>query len=54
MLEARVKPGLLGIGRGVAVLARCTRSGGPVATPEIGCGLCHAPLDLPLTPGDPA
>lgn len=40
-LEARVQPGFLGLGRGVRVTAACTKSGGPVAEPEIGCGLCH-------------
>jgi hypothetical protein len=41
ILEARVQPGVLGLGRGVRISATCTRSGGPVAKPEIGCGLCH-------------
>jgi hypothetical protein len=41
VLEARVQPGVLGLGRGVRVSAVCTRSGGPVTEPEIGCGQCH-------------
>lgn len=46
VLEARVQPGLLGLGRGVRVSASCTRSGGPLAEPEIGCGLCHTLPDV--------
>ena len=41
VLQARVRPGLLGLGRGIDITASCTRSGGAVATPEVGCGLCH-------------
>jgi hypothetical protein len=41
ILEARVQPGVLGLGRGIRVSAMCTESGGPVAKPEVGCGLCH-------------
>ncbi len=41
VLEARAQPGLLGLGRGVRVSATCTKSGGIVAAPEVGCGLCH-------------
>lgn len=52
VLEARVKSGLLGIGRGVQLAAHCIRSAGPVAEPEIGCGQCHGPLDLPLPARD--
>jgi hypothetical protein len=42
ILEARVQPGILGLGRGVSVSATCTKAGGPVAEPEVGCGLCHS------------
>ena len=41
VLQARVRSGLLGIGRGIEVSATCTRSGGAVPVPEVGCGLCH-------------
>ena len=41
VLEARAQAGLLGLGRGVRVSATCTKSGGIVAAPEVGCGLCH-------------
>jgi len=41
VLEARVQPGFLGLGRGVRVSATCTKSGGIVSAPEVGCGLCH-------------
>jgi hypothetical protein len=41
ILEARVQPGVLGLGRGIGVSAVCTKSRGPVAKPEVGCGLCH-------------
>lgn len=42
MLAARVRQGVLGLGRGIGITATCTRSGGAVAEPEIGCGQCHA------------
>jgi hypothetical protein len=45
VLEARVKRGFLGFGKGVEVSAHCLRSLQDVAEPEIGCGQCH--LDLP-------
>jgi hypothetical protein len=41
ILEAYAQPGVLGLGRGIRVGATCTRSGGNVAKPEVGCGLCH-------------
>jgi hypothetical protein len=41
VLEARVKSGFLGLGRGVEVSAHCLRSLQEVAEPEIGCGQCH-------------
>jgi hypothetical protein len=44
ILDAEVKSGFLGLGRGVQVTARCTRTGEAVEEPEIGCGLCHQPL----------
>ena len=45
VLEARVKRGFLGFGKGVEVSAHCVRSLQDVAEPEIGCGQCH--LDSP-------
>ncbi len=48
ILEARVQLGILRLGRGLRISATCTRSGGPVAEPEVGCGICHAlPSILP-------
>ncbi len=45
VLEARVRPGLLGlVGRGVEVTASCRKSLGKVEVPEIGCGHCHEEL----------
>lgn len=41
VLEARVKSGFLGLGRGVEVSAHCLRSLQEVSEPEIGCGQCH-------------
>ena len=41
-LQVRIRHGALGLGRGMRVTASCTKSGGPVAEPEIGCGLCHS------------
>jgi len=41
VLEARVQPGLLGLGRRIRMSASCTRSERAVPEPEIGCGLCH-------------
>lgn len=41
VLDAEVKSGFLGLGRGVQVSSRCTRAGEVVEEPEIGCGLCH-------------
>lgn len=45
VLQARVRQGVLGLGRGIDISATCVRSGGPVPAPEVGCGLCHS---LPL------
>jgi hypothetical protein len=45
VLEARVRRGILGLGRGVDVSAFCTRSHQDVKEPQIGCGQCH--LDFP-------
>jgi hypothetical protein len=42
VLQARVRPGWLGLGRGIDINASCVKSGGAVAEPEIGCGVCHA------------
>lgn len=52
ILDARVRPGLLGLGRRVIITASCTRSLSEVAEPEVGCGLCHLPEDSPA-PGAP-
>lgn len=41
VLEARVVSGLLGLRRRVEIAASCTRSGGIVQEPEVGCGQCH-------------
>lgn len=51
VLEARVRAGLLGLGRGIDITSSCTKSGGPVAVPEVGCGLCHAPPLIPPEAG---
>jgi len=40
-LRGRVTAGLLGLGRRMDITASCRRSAGPVARPEVGCGLCH-------------
>jgi hypothetical protein len=53
ILDAEAKSGFLGLGRGVKVSARCTRTGEVVEEPEIGCGLCHQPIQgLTLDEGD--
>ena len=52
VLQAHVRQGLLGLGRGIDIRATCTRSGGTVTTPEVGCGLCHTLP--PLEPGSPS
>jgi hypothetical protein len=41
VLEARVQPGILGLGRGIHISASCTKYPGTVAAPEVGCGHCH-------------
>ncbi len=41
VLQARVRPGLLGLGRRVEVSAYCKKAQQKVDKPEIGCGLCH-------------
>ncbi len=54
ILEGRVVSGPLGLGRKLEVTATCTRSLGPVAEPEVGCGLCHTGPPLgPETPERP-
>ena len=50
LLKAHVRPGILGIGRGVDISAHCERAAAPVEAPQIGCGRCHEPLDFPLAP----
>ena len=52
VLQAHVRQGLLGLGRGIDIHASCTRSGGAVTVPEVGCGLCHTLP--PLEPGSPS
>jgi hypothetical protein len=41
VLTATVRPGVLGLGRGVEVHAECLLSLGDISQPEIGCGHCH-------------
>lgn len=41
ILGARVRPGVLGLGRGVEIRAECVLSRVRVSEPEIGCGRCH-------------
>jgi hypothetical protein len=41
VLEARVRKGVLGLGRGVEITAHCSESSEPVAEPMVGCGKCH-------------
>ena len=36
VLQARVRQGSCGLGRGIDISATCARSSGPVATPEVG------------------
>jgi hypothetical protein len=40
-LEAKIVPGVLGLGRRVALRATCRITPGEVREPEIGCGHCH-------------
>ncbi len=49
VLEARVKSGILGMGRGVNVESSCLHIKGPVKEPQIGCGHCHEFLDFYIT-----
>jgi hypothetical protein len=42
VLEATVKPGILGIGRHVEVRAFCSRHLIDVEKPEVGCPQCAA------------
>jgi hypothetical protein len=44
VLEGRVHGRLLGLVRRVDISATCTRTLGPVAEPEVGCGHCHEAL----------
>lgn len=48
VLEARVKSGFLGMGKGVEISASCIETLEPVVEPEIGCGHCHKNLNLPF------
>ena len=46
-LTAKVSPGVLGLGRRVAVQAYCQKAGKAVDEPHVGCGICHPlPIDL--------
>jgi hypothetical protein len=44
VLEAHVRPGFLGIGRGVRVTTACTKSLETGFAPEVGCSQCHQDL----------
>src|SRR3972149_5444264 len=46
-LEGQIARGFLGFGRRMQIVAACSRSGGSVAEPYVGCGQCH--LDSPIT-----
>lgn len=48
VLQAKVKPGILGIGRGVTINSSCTLTKEAVEVPEIGCGHCHEAFEFPL------
>lgn len=48
VLEAKVKSGILGLGRGVEVSSSCVFTAEPVEVPEIGCGHCHEFLDFSI------
>jgi len=52
-LEARLIPGVLGLGRRVEVHARCDLHAVSVAEPEIGCGHCHEVFSALDQPGAP-
>ena len=52
ILEARVRQGILGIGRGVDIQAYCKLSKTEVAVPEIGCGRCHEVFEASLGNGE--
>jgi hypothetical protein len=45
VLEARVRPGILGFGRRVDVSASCTKSLETGFPPEVGCTQCHQDLE---------
>ncbi len=46
ILEAKVVKTWLGFNRKVVVSAACAKSMQAVAVPEVGCGQCHASLDV--------
>ncbi|MFQ5943627.1 MAG: hypothetical protein ACE5JF_08745 [Anaerolineales bacterium] len=46
VLDAKVKSGILGLGRGVNISSSCLHTKGPVEIPEVGCGHCHEFLDF--------
>jgi hypothetical protein len=53
VLEAKVKSGILGMGRGVEVSSSCVHIAGPVEIPQIGCGHCHEFLDFTISDDPP-
>lgn len=48
VLHANVRPGILGIGRGVTITSSCTLTKESVDEPQIGCGHCHEAFEFPL------
>ncbi len=42
LLQAEIKPGLLGLGRRVEVTAHCRRHGQIITDPYVGCAACAA------------
>jgi hypothetical protein len=53
MLEARVRKGFLGLGKGVEISATCSLSLETVDEPEIGCGQCHTQFPIEFTLDNP-
>jgi hypothetical protein len=53
VLEAKVRSGILGMGRGVEVSSSCVHIAGPVEVPQIGCGHCHEFLDFTISDDPP-
>jgi hypothetical protein len=42
VLDAEIRPGLLGLGRHVAVVATCKRHASEIEDPYVGCQQCAA------------